>query len=138
MFNILVATLIVEDNKVLLVKEKKNEVKDLLNLPAGHLERNETLIEAAKREVMEETGLKINIDMLIDTQYFSKTEKDYVAFVFQGSVVKGYKLTNELDYAFYDIDFIKKNKQILRNDKLILSAIEKTNKGSKTAIAIIK
>lgn len=138
MFNILVATLIVEDNKVLLVKEKKNEVKDLLNLPAGHLERNETLIEAAKREVMEETGLKINIDMLIDTQYFSKTEKDYVSFVFQGSVVKGYKSTNELDYAFYDIDFIKKNKQILRNDKLILSAIEKTNKGSKTAIAIIK
>lgn len=29
MFNILVATLIVEDNKVLLVKEKKEEVRDL-------------------------------------------------------------------------------------------------------------
>lgn len=96
------------------------------------------MVEAAKREVIEETGLKINIDMLIDTQYFSKAEKDYVAFVFQGSVDKGYKSTNELDYAFYDINFIKKNKQILRNDKLILSAIEKTNKGSKTAITIIK
>ena len=43
MFEILVATVIVKDNKVLMVKERKEEVKGLLNLPAGHLEKNETL-----------------------------------------------------------------------------------------------
>ena len=45
MFEVLVATVIVKDNKVLMVKETKEEVKGLLNLPAGHLEKNETLIE---------------------------------------------------------------------------------------------
>lgn len=139
MFEILVATLIIKDNKVLLVKEKKQEAKGLLNLPAGHLEKNETLIEGAKREVKEETGLDVKITSLIDTQYFSKGDKDCVSFVFQGELEKNStKTENELSFDFFDINFIKNNEQILRGGKLILFALEKINCGSKSAISIIR
>ena len=133
MFEILVATLIVKDNKVLMVKEKKEEVKGLLNLPAGHLESNESLIEGAMREVLEETGKKIKITQLLETKHFSQKGKDYVAFVFQGAEIE-YNTENELEYEYYDIEYLKENPTILRNEKLILSAINKMNSGSTDAI----
>lgn len=137
MFEILVATVIVKDNKVLMVKETKEEVKGLLNLPAGHLEKNETLIEGALREIKEETGMEANITSFIDTQYFSRKEKDYVAFVFQGELVKNIEASNsELDFDFYDIKYLKENKTVLRNEKLIIPALNKINSGNRDAIDI--
>jgi len=49
------------DNKnVLLIKRKKEPYKDKWALPGGFIEMNETLEQSAKREVAEETGLKIS------------------------------------------------------------------------------
>ena len=45
--------------KVLLVKRKKDPFKDLWALPGGFLEENEPLEIGAKRELQEETGLKV-------------------------------------------------------------------------------
>lgn len=53
--NSTVATIIEQDGKFLFVEELDNGLS-VYNQPAGHLEANETLIEAAKREVTEETG----------------------------------------------------------------------------------
>lgn len=53
--HVTVATLIQRENKFLLVEENINN-KNVLNQPAGHVEANETLIEAAVRETLEETG----------------------------------------------------------------------------------
>lgn len=50
-----VATVVCVDNKFLLVEENING-RLCLNQPAGHLEENESLIEAAVRETFEETG----------------------------------------------------------------------------------
>ena len=138
MFEILVATVIIKDNKVLMVKETKEEVKGLLNLPAGHLEKNETLIEGALREIKEETGMEANITSFIAAQYFSRNEKDYVAFVFQGELVKNLEASNsELDFDFYDIEYLKENKTVLRNEKLIIPALNKINSGNSDAIDIL-
>ena len=138
MFEVLVATVIVKDNKVLMVKETKEEVKGLLNLPAGHLEKNETLIEGALREIKEETGMEANITSFIDTQYFTRKEKNYVAFVFQGELIKNNNNTNnELDFDFYDIEYLKENKKVLRNEKLIITALNKINTGNRESIDIL-
>ncbi|MFY0642303.1 MAG: NUDIX hydrolase [Bermanella sp.] len=53
--NSTVATIIEHEGKLLFVEELDNN-KPVFNQPAGHLEANETLVEAAKREVLEETG----------------------------------------------------------------------------------
>ena len=128
MFEILVATVILKDNKVLMVKEQKEDIRGLLNLPAGHLEKGETLIQGAIREVKEETGIDASIIKLIDMQYFSRGEKDYVAFVFQGELNQGQiKSINELEFDFYDIQHLKANPDKLRNERLILSALDRVN-----------
>ena len=53
--NSTVATIIEVDGKFLFVEEMDNGNR-VYNQPAGHLEANETLVEAATRETLEETG----------------------------------------------------------------------------------
>jgi len=62
--HITVASVIEEDKKYLLVEEYVQELV-VLNQPAGHLEENETIIEACAREVLEETAYKVKVDYLI-------------------------------------------------------------------------
>lgn len=60
-----VATLVYQAGKFLLVEEydKLSTTKKLvLNQPAGHLEVNESLIEAAVRETLEETGWVVEVE----------------------------------------------------------------------------
>ncbi len=53
---VIVGTIILKDNKVLMVKESKKECYGKLAFPAGHLKAEESVLEGAKRELMEETG----------------------------------------------------------------------------------
>ena len=50
--------IIIENNKVLVVQEAEGH----WGLPKGHVEKNETEVETAKREVKEETNLDVEID----------------------------------------------------------------------------
>lgn len=61
-----VATLIFQDDKVLLVKRAGDPRKGFWALPAGFIEWNEDPLDAARRECLEETGLTVHIDRLID------------------------------------------------------------------------
>lgn len=54
-----------QERKVLLVKRKKNPRKGLWCLPMGFAELNETIAEAALRELEEETGVKGRVKRLI-------------------------------------------------------------------------
>ncbi len=48
---------ITDDNKIILVKQYRKAVeKELVEIPAGKLERNEDPLECGKRELEEETG----------------------------------------------------------------------------------
>lgn len=58
--HVTVATIIQDDERFLLVKEK-NYGKIQYNQPAGHLETNETLQQAALRETLEETGWEVEL-----------------------------------------------------------------------------
>lgn len=48
------------DGKFLLVKEGKKRAEDLWNLPGGSVEKEENPSKAVRREVEEETGVKVN------------------------------------------------------------------------------
>lgn len=56
--DVTVATIVVRDGRLLLVEEEVRGER-VLNQPAGHLEPDETLIEAACRETLEETGWQV-------------------------------------------------------------------------------
>ena len=53
--HITVATIVEDNGRFLMVEELKGG-RAVLNQPAGHLDPNETLTEAAVRETLEETG----------------------------------------------------------------------------------
>ncbi len=56
--NATVAAIIYHQDKFLIVEEI-DDGKIVYNQPAGHLEANETIVEALQREVLEETGLTV-------------------------------------------------------------------------------
>lgn len=62
--HITVAT-IVEDKGLFLLVEELQDGRTVLNQPAGHLEPNETLLEAALRETLEETGWQVELTAVI-------------------------------------------------------------------------
>ena len=61
-----VGGIVIHDNKALLVKLNYGRAANKFWLiPGGFLEAGETLIEAVKREILEETGLKIDVEGVI-------------------------------------------------------------------------
>lgn len=61
-----VAVLVIQDDRVLLVRRANDPLKGYWALPAGFIEWNEDPREAARRECLEETGLAVEIDRLLD------------------------------------------------------------------------
>lgn len=138
MFEVLVATLIKKNGKILLVTEKKEGVAGKLNLPAGHLEIGESIASGARREVLEETGLDVELTHLIDVKYFTKVERSYIVFVFKGNIKPAPQRESELQYDYYNIDYIKSHAEALRNPELLFSALQSADGGSSEAIELLK
>ena len=68
--HITVATVVEKDGRFLFVKEHA-EKRIVLNQPAGHLEMDESLIQAAIRETLEETGWDIEISYLLGIHLYT-------------------------------------------------------------------
>ena len=84
--NTTVAAVIEKDNRFLLVEEEIDG-KLVFNQPAGHLEKDETLIEAIKREVLEETAFEFVPKSLIGIYLYPNTNNKnitYLRFCFFG------------------------------------------------------
>ncbi|MHC1627962.1 MAG: NUDIX hydrolase [Candidatus Nezhaarchaeales archaeon] len=61
-----VGVLVVHEDKVLLIKRRMDPDKGLWAIPGGLVNLGEKIRDAAAREVLEETGVKVNIKRLID------------------------------------------------------------------------
>ncbi|GAB2654698.1 NUDIX hydrolase [Arenimonas aestuarii] len=62
--DVTVATVVVRDGRLLVVEEQVQGAL-VLNQPAGHLEPDESLLEAARRETLEETGWEVELTAFI-------------------------------------------------------------------------
>jgi 8-oxo-dGTP diphosphatase len=84
---VVVACLIRDEDKYLLVQEDQPSARGLWNLPAGHVDKDEELEHAAIRETKEETGLDVNIvkELYI---YHEKAGKS-VKHIYSAEVVGG-------------------------------------------------
>ena len=69
--HVTVACVIQREGKFLLVEEFDEAGNRVLNQPAGHLEANESLADAAIRETLEETGWRIALTGIIGLQLYS-------------------------------------------------------------------
>lgn len=62
--DVTVATVVVRDGKLLMVEEDVRG-RRVLNQPAGHLEPDESLFDAALRETLEETGWNVRLTAFV-------------------------------------------------------------------------
>ena len=86
--HVTVATVLEREGRFLLVEEQ-TEDGIRFNQPAGHLERNESLVEGAVRESLEETGHHVAIEYLIGVYRWPHPRRDlvYLRFAFAGRVL---------------------------------------------------
>ncbi|WP_310447579.1 NUDIX hydrolase [Thiobacillus sp.] len=81
--HVVVAAMVERDGKFLLVEEETAEGLRL-NQPAGHWERGETLIEAVRREALEETAHHVEPQALLGayTTYYERRDITYLRFAY--------------------------------------------------------
>ncbi|MEA9828563.1 NUDIX hydrolase [Xanthomonas campestris pv. raphani] len=80
--DVTVATVVVRDGRFLQVEESIGG-RLLLNQPAGHLEPDENLLQAAVRETLEETGWDVRLTQFIGTyQWVAPTGQCFLRFAF--------------------------------------------------------
>lgn len=81
--DVTVATVVVADGRLLCVEERVNG-RLVLNQPAGHLEPDESLQDAALRETREETGWDVRLTAFLGAYQWKTPEngRHYLRFAF--------------------------------------------------------
>jgi 8-oxo-dGTP pyrophosphatase MutT (NUDIX family) len=82
--DVTVATVVVQDGRLLCVEEYAADGRLVLNQPAGHLEPDESLADAALRETREETGWDVRLTGFLGAYQWKapETGKHYVRIAF--------------------------------------------------------
>ena len=85
--NVTVAAVINREGRYLLVEEETDD-GIRLNQPAGHLDENESLVEACARETQEESAWQFVPTALVGIYQWQRPQKDitYLRFVFAGTL----------------------------------------------------
>ena len=127
--NVTVAAVIEQDGKYLLVEEDQRDLGILLNQPAGHLEPNESIIQASIREVLEETAYTFIPQWLIGIYNWHSCAADttFLRFALSG-IVTQFDPSRTLDTgilraAWFDLDEIHVRRNSHRSP-LVMRCIE--------------
>lgn len=139
--NTTVAAIIEQNGKFLLVEEHTDR-GNRFNQPAGHLEDNETLIQAVIRETMEESAYEFTPTALLGVYQWKHSLNDttYMRYAFIGNAGKHYPL-QELDdgilqAVWMSLDEIRDKQNLLRSPQ-VLQCIEDFLSGKSYPLSVI-
>ena len=139
--HITVATVVEQDGKFLMVREKSDGVI-VYNQPAGHLEVDETLIEAALRETLEETGWQVEIKQFLGVYHYTSTRSGicYVRHCFIADPIE-YIQDSELDPDILETHWLSRQQIEERRSELrsplVLKVIDDYMNGIHFPLSII-
>ncbi|HEX9010744.1 MAG TPA: NUDIX hydrolase [Holophagaceae bacterium] len=90
-WSLTVAAVIARQGRFLVVEETDGvHPERVLNQPAGHVEPGETILDAVRREVKEETGLAFTPEAVVGIyQLQARNGRDYCRICFTGTVPEG-------------------------------------------------
>lgn len=129
LLHLTVAAVLYFQGRYLLVEEKdKSSGRLVLNQPAGHVEENEDLISAIKRELQEETGLSLEPDAWLGISQLKAANGHFyvrVNFVFTPTELPSqYQPQDDDIRALHWLNFAELNTHALPvRSQLVLDAI---------------
>ncbi|RAP27069.1 ADP-ribose pyrophosphatase [Brevibacillus laterosporus] len=86
----MVSTVIIQEDRVLLIREDSEEQGGLWNIPSGVVQAGEKIMDAAVQETRTKTGLDVDLISLSGIyQFVSATGKQLVRNVFTAKVIGG-------------------------------------------------
>lgn len=108
-----------EQNQILLIKQHRHNLGEIYEVPSGAMKKNETPLESAKRELLEETGLTAKNWRLVSThQNGVHNEGLNYFFIAQNLNKKKKKLDEDEEigehkfFTFQEINILMKNELI--------------------------
>lgn len=109
MSRISVKALIIRKDKVLLLKPKNLQGSfNGWDGPGGHVEAGENILDALKREVLEETKIGIIQAYPIKLFYVSQVDTDYLIFLCTAATGKVVLSNEHTDYKWMDLISFRK------------------------------
>ena len=131
-----VSAIIFEEQSILLVKRDQEPGKGQWSLPGGAVEVGETLIEALKREIVEEVSIKVEIGdlvRLLDRIVYDRDQRvqfHYVIADYWGWVVSGHLQhgSDVSDARFVNLEEAKKLRISKEVEETILMAVKMKEK----------
>lgn len=142
--SVTVAAVIERDGQFLLVEEETSD-GIRFNQPAGHLDPNESLIEAAARETLEEAAHDFSATALIGiymSRYISSRtaqEVTYLRFAFCGELGQSYD--QPLDHGILRTVWMTREEMLACEDKhrspLVLRCVDDYLAGKRTPLSLI-
>ncbi|MBM4207789.1 MAG: NUDIX hydrolase [Gammaproteobacteria bacterium] len=140
--HVTVAAVIEREGRFLLVEEQTASGLKF-NQPAGHLEENESLIEAVKREVFEETAWQFEPEALVSIQLWRRNSKQpsYLRYCFTGQC-HSHDPHHPLDDGIFATHWLS-SEEILTQAKrlrspLVAIAVGEYLKGERYPLALLK
>ncbi len=136
-----VAAIVEQDGKFLLVEESTDR-GNRFNQPAGHLEDNESLLQAVVRETLEETAYQFEPQALLGIYHWKHEHNDttYLRFAYIGSVNNHQPLLaldeGIIRAVWMTIDEIRSKHLLLRSPQ-VLSCIEDYLRGQKFPLSVV-
>ena len=94
--------MVYNDKGEILVQQKVNDDWTGLCFPGGHVEKEESFVKSAIREIKEETGLDISSPKLCGIKQFQTDEEErYIVLLFKTNQYSGYLKSSDEGEVFW-------------------------------------
>ncbi|MDO8333026.1 MAG: NUDIX hydrolase [Pseudomonas sp.] len=140
--HVTVATIIEDQGRFLLVEEMADG-RAVFNQPAGHLEADESLIQAAIRETLEETGWDVEITALTGIYLYTAPSNGvtYQRVCFTGKALHHHP-TLALDEGIIGPRWLSRDELVAQPERwrseLVLQCIDDYLSGERFSLALIR
>lgn len=141
MGKIIVGGVLEKNGKFLLVQEAQEKCRGKWNIPAGHLDPNETIFEGAKREVFEECGCKVELSGVVTIANKVLQDDTFVGIVFSTKIIEeNIKFDKEeiLDVKWFTYEEIISMKENLRESNWVINSVSAVKDNKISDINMVK
>lgn len=142
--HIIGGAIIEHDGKYLMVQEAENHIdncKGKWGAPGGHVDPGENIMEAAIREVKEETGRDVELTGVCQIGTMADPSSTFIVVVFSAKIIKdaeGFSSDEISATRWFTYEELRAMISELRSPELVLGAIENLHAGVIAPLDIVK